>query len=115
MKIMFDPKKFQANLRTLMNGLSANQLAEACGVPQTTISRLLKGTIVAPNIDTLAILADYFHVTVSQLIGEAPLQTDRTLAEIETNYMAMDSIRRRTALNIMQTIAQEPTNGYNKQ
>jgi transcriptional regulator with XRE-family HTH domain len=92
--------------------MSANQLADACGIPQTTISRLIKGTIAAPNIDTLAKLADYFSISVSQLIGESPLKTDNTLAEIEMNFKAMDMARQRTALNIIRTIAAEPPNPY---
>ena len=109
---MYDANKFRTNLASLQGDVSDNRLAELCGVPQTTISRLKRGFIKIPAIDTLATLADYFGVTVSQLIGETPLIPDKGLAEIERAYQYMPGYKRNTALAIVKAIAAEPDAPY---
>lgn len=57
-------------------GLSATRLAELSGVPQPTISRLLNGTTDTMTLETVIDLAPHLGVTVSQLIGETPIDED---------------------------------------
>ena len=110
----FDPKKLGATLLSIMEsrGISANKIADDLEWSQSTITRITSGETQRPRIDTLMKLAEYLGVTVSQLIGEAPMIEDSSLAEIELNYKAMDLARQRTTLNIIRTIAAEPTTPY---
>lgn len=109
---MFDIEKLRANLKTLTNGVSDNKLWELTGIPQTTISRLKAGKIKSPSIDVLSKLADYYGITVSQLIGELPLKKTPTYLELETMLDHMPAHKRMTAINIVYTIAAEPDTPY---
>jgi len=81
-------------------------------VPQPTITRIISGETTTPRIDTLVRLAEYFEVTVSQLIGETPLATDAVLAELETTYQNLSPYKQHTALSIVKAIAAEPDAPY---
>lgn len=115
---MFDLDKLRTNLATLMDGMSANELARRSGVQQTTISRMLAGKIEAPGIDHLCNLAEYFGVTVSQLIGEKPLKTP-DYSKLENVMDKLPEYRRNTVINVAQDVAhsflQEPEAPYNRE
>lgn len=49
-------------------GITRAQLGEACGVAQSTISNYEKGLRI-PYADTAVKMADYFHITVHELLG----------------------------------------------
>ena len=49
--------------------LTQTQLAKELGFAQNTISQWEKGRI-DPNVQTLVILSNYFHVTIDYLIGK---------------------------------------------
>jgi len=53
--------------------LNALELERMTGVPASTIYRLLKKNDGNPTIEVLKKLSGFFHITVSQLIGEEPL------------------------------------------
>ena len=61
---------FAKNLATLIkeDSISQSDLAKKLGVSHQTISRYLSSTR-EPYIDTLILIAEYFKVTVGQLIG----------------------------------------------
>lgn len=52
-------------------GISQNQLAKLCNVPQSVISDIESGKTKAPRIDTLQAIAAALGVTVDELIGKA--------------------------------------------
>ena len=52
-------------------GISQNQLAKLCKVPQSVISDIESGKTKAPRIDTLQAIAAALGVTVDELIGKA--------------------------------------------
>lgn len=52
-------------------GLSQNQLAKMCNVPQSVISDIESGKTKAPRIDTLQAIAAALGVTIDELIGKA--------------------------------------------
>lgn len=67
------------NITRLMNacGIDATELSEQTGLPCSTISRLRSNTVdFSPNISSLLPIAEYFCVSLSQLIGEEPIQKD---------------------------------------
>ena len=110
----FDPKKLGQSLLRIMKSrdLSANKIADDLEWSQSTITRITSGETQRPRIDTLTKLADYLGVTVSQLIGESPLNTDPTYAEIESTLNSMSAHKRNTVLSIARTIAMEPGPPY---
>ncbi len=56
----------QQNLNTL-------ELSRRTGIGQPVIYRIMSGETDNPKIATVCALADYFGITVNQLIGETPL------------------------------------------
>lgn len=49
--------------------LSGSELAKRTGLPISTVNRIISGTVTDPRISTLKPLADYFGITVDQLLG----------------------------------------------
>lgn len=68
-----DPRVIIRLLRDRRRLSSDRKLAIEAGVNQSTLSRYLAGTSETMEIATWQALASYFGVTVSQLLGELPL------------------------------------------
>lgn len=65
-----------AKLMKFYGGLSGSELASRVGLPSQTINRILSGFVQDPRTSTLVNVADYFGITVDQLIGKQPLPQD---------------------------------------
>jgi len=68
------------NISILMEacGIDATELSKQTGLPCSTISRLRSNLKeFSPNISSLLPIADYFCISLSQLIGEEPINKDR--------------------------------------
>jgi SOS-response transcriptional repressor LexA len=67
-----------ANLKRLMDreNINASELGRNIKLAQPIIHRLLTGKNVNPKLATIRPIADYFDVTISQLIGEDLLILD---------------------------------------
>lgn len=64
------------NLQQLMRthgNLSVSELAHLTSLPQPTLYHIFSGTTKNPRKKALEVLANYFSVTVAQLIGDEPL------------------------------------------
>lgn len=63
------------NLKNLMDsiGLGESALAKKIGIQQPLIHRLLSGENSNPTLNTLQIIANFFSISISQLIGEEQL------------------------------------------
>jgi DNA-binding Xre family transcriptional regulator len=68
----------RANIQNLMAKAKKNtsQLAQSCSMQQSTLHRFLKGETATMELRNLLALAEYFGLTVSQLIGEVPFDPD---------------------------------------
>ena len=66
------------NLKRLMerDGINASELGRNIKLAQPIIHRLLTGKNTNPKLATIRPIADYFNVTISQLIGEDILSLD---------------------------------------
>jgi SOS-response transcriptional repressor LexA len=79
-----------ANLMTVLKALvlsenlTANALAKILNLPTPTINRLMTGEVQDPRASTLCAIADYFDITVDQLLGRTPLPTKLTKTEFGT-------------------------------
>ena len=74
-------KTLSINLKNLLYTakLSENELARRTGVSQQIINRILSGENQNPKIATLKPLANYFMVSISQLIGDDLSETETKL------------------------------------
>jgi len=61
-----------AEVRALMGRYNVNQtkLADVLGVTQTQVSKRLRG-LIPFDVDELDVMAGYFHVSVTELVGGA--------------------------------------------
>lgn len=66
-------------LRNLMAevNISEAELARKTGIPQPTLHRILSGATRSPRGASLSPLANFFSISISQLIGDDKLPTDR--------------------------------------
>ncbi len=64
------------------------QLEQSTGVPASTINRFRSDENCNPTLASLTPLADFFCITVSQLIGEAPLDKNRIVGTYNPPYKA---------------------------
>ncbi len=74
-----DKVGLKETIKELMKASQISKIAELArqvDVPQQTLHRIASGATTNPQVATLQAIADYFEVTVSQLIGEEPLLLD---------------------------------------
>lgn len=90
--------------------LSDTALSERCGVPQPTISRFRSGQHKALDLDNLQSVAHALGITVSQAIGETPLNpsSQRQAAMILMEELPEYQVAR--AVKILAALA-EPDDG----
>ena len=87
-----------ANLKKLRaeHNVSQQQLANAIGVSQQSVNKY-ENQNIEPDITTLMLIADYFHVTVDYLIGhddETDTKTEKKLSCLdELECSLLDSYR----------------------
>lgn len=84
-------------------GLTNNELADKTGIPQPTISRILRNESRDPRDSTLRPLAKYFGITVSQLRGDVPLPSSqvRISANDDVQEVSVDTLRLAMAIESM--------------
>lgn len=65
-------------------GTSESELARRIEIPIATLNKLKTGRVVDPKASTLLLIANYFSITVDQLIGHAPFEVlnTRTLSYV---------------------------------
>jgi transcriptional regulator with XRE-family HTH domain len=74
-----NPREIIETLRIERGFTSVRALAAAAGVNQPSLSRYLSGKADTLELETFAALAQVLEVTVSELIGEVPLNRDGRL------------------------------------
>lgn len=72
-------KKLAYILRQLMDeqALTTSELARRTGIGQPVVYRILSSETGDPKVSTLSAIANYFAVSISQLIGDEPLPKNR--------------------------------------
>ena len=86
-------------LGTLMEGMSESALARAVNLPKATIHRVLSGDTPDPRAGTLLPIAQYFNITIEQLMGvtalpkDFPLQSANSLDVVEMPLIPLDSVK----------------------
>ena len=71
--------KLSVTLKTLMaeDKLNTTDLSRATGILQPVMHRMVVGDTDNPRVQTLLPIAKHFNITVEQLMGEAPLPSNR--------------------------------------
>lgn len=74
--------KIHLVLSELMGDLSESALAKAINLPKATINRVLSGKTPDPRAGTLIPIAQYFNISIDQLLGISPLPQNTPLEEV---------------------------------
>lgn len=71
--------KLANNLKDLLqkNNINLSTLSRGCGIDKPRISRIISGETTNPQIDTLRPIAEFFCISIDQLIGNCPIPYDR--------------------------------------
>lgn len=87
----FIGEKLSLNLYRLMSisNINPSQLHKNTNIPKSTLSRMLTNKEVNPTISTLIPIANFFSVTINQLLGIDPLPNESSIgayAEKRNNW-----------------------------
>jgi transcriptional regulator with XRE-family HTH domain len=88
-------------------GLSHNEIARRCGIKQPSISRIIKGEQM-PKLDTLQAIARHLHVSVAQLIGEAPLCEEDETAHIMHIMQELPPYKKAALVAAAESLSKDP-------
>lgn len=72
------------------NNLSQKELSKSLGIPQTTLFNYEQG-VCDPNVDTLIKLADFYHITIDELVGR-PTSLINRLVLTDRERLLIDKI-----------------------
>lgn len=70
--------------------LNDQALANETGVPLPTIARLRRGKDVNPTATTLRPLADFFNITVGQLLGDEPIDDSSPVKQMQQTLPVLE-------------------------
>lgn len=79
-------------LEKLMDGMSESSLAIKVNLPKATINRLLSGRTPDPRASTLLPIAQYFGISVEQLLGNLPLSNALPIKSL-TNKISTNTVQ----------------------
>ena len=99
--------KIGQNITLLMDAcnIDATELSQQTGLPCSTISRLRSNTTeFSPNLSSLIPIAEFFRVTLSQLVGEEPI-TKEAYGTFKLNKIKKHSIPVLNSENIFEYLA----------
>lgn len=69
-------------------GIKSAELARKTGIGQPVIYRLMTGTTDNPQIQTLKPIADFFEVSIDQLLGLSPLTNQKPFDNAELHNLS---------------------------
>ena len=80
-------------MKTLMSEqrLTSSELARQTGIGQPVVHRMMSGKSSNPKVKTLRPIADFFEISISQLIGDEPLSFKKAIYK-EVPVLEWDSI-----------------------
>lgn len=84
---------------------SERRLAIDCQMNQSTLQRFMANETDSLNFNNLQSIAQHFGVTVSQLIGETPLQEDVKIRQVVMAMQTMPEYMKDVVVATSQTLA----------
>lgn len=87
-------EKLKTNLNLLMTEarLNAEELSRRIGLPASTIKKIRNNNDPNPTLSTLAPLAKYFSLTISQLVGDEPFPESRIQGSYKVNPQTLNQV-----------------------
>lgn len=73
------------------NGVTINKLESDLGLGKYTISRWKNGA--SPNIQTVSLIANYFHVSIDYLVGETDIRGTADTMLSDPDYITIQRAR----------------------
>ena len=103
-------------LKHLMSqkGLTSSELARKTRIAQPVIHRLMAGDTVNPQILTLKPIADYFNISIDQLLGYISLKNQMPLDNSKLQNINNKLSTIKTIGSILANILPALLNGYQK-
>lgn len=105
-----------ATLSYLMSerGIKSAELARKTGVGQPVIYRLMTGTTENPQVLTIKPIADFFGVSLDQLLGISPLSNQRAIDSISIHSLNNKLTTIKTIASVLVDILPPLIEGYKK-
>ena len=95
-------------------GIKSAELARKTGIAQPVISRLMTGITSNPQILTIKPIADFFDVTLEQLLGISPLDTKNDFNSIQLKDLSNKVISIKMIVSVLTNILPVLIEGYQK-
>lgn len=92
---------------------SERQLALDCGMSQSTLHRFMKGDTDSLDFVHLQSIAHNFGITVSQLIGETPLDEDRKVRSVLLAMQQMPEYKKDMLVAASVALTEQPPQAAN--
>lgn len=96
------------------NNISSAELARKTGVGQPVIYRLMTGTTENPQIFTLKPIADFFGVTLDQLLGSISFSNMKMQNNISVHDITNKLTTIKTICSVLVEILPSLSDGYKK-
>lgn len=97
-----------------LHGISEAELSRQIGVPRATINRLVSGRTPDPRASTLKAIAEFFNISVDQLLGKQPLFLGANQSMIATVDTSLPIIDWNQAENWQEVVSRlKPDNHFN--
>lgn len=109
-----DPRHIIQLLKARANIASDHELARLCGMAQPALHKYLSGKTAEMEMASYRKLAAYFKVTVSQLLGETPLDydvhtVDPKIAAVVRVMEALPEYKKDVLVAASNSLAEQPT------
>lgn len=109
-----DPREIIQLLKGKANITSDHELARECGVAQPVLHKYLSGKTAEMEMTSYRKIAAFFKVTVSQLLGETPLDydvhtTDPKIAAVVRVMEALPEYKKDVLVAASNSLAEQPT------
>lgn len=108
------------NLSTILSrlmsdrGINSAELARKVGIGQPVIYRLMTGVTENPQILTLKPIADFFEISVDQLLGFSPLNTQNSLDNATLHTLVNKLTTIKTISSVLAELLPTLIEGYRK-
>lgn len=82
----------QIRQRLIDKRISANALERRAGLKTSAVHNILQGKSKRPGVDILQAIAHELGCTISELLGEVPLQTDLAIESVKNETAPFDYV-----------------------
>jgi len=95
-------------------GIKSAELARKTGIGQPVIYRLMTGTTDNPQVLTLKPIADFFGISIDQLLGFTPLTNQKSLNQMSLHTLSNKLATMKTIASVLVDLLPTLIEGYQK-